>query len=844
MADNIIKRIIQLVLDKRSAKKTQSDAEAVAAGIDKAWKDMSSRVAQYLGVAFLIKKIVDFGKAAVAEARESQAAWKNLKGTIDASGASFDAMEARVRAAADAFQDATIHDDDAFAETLARMTTLTGDAAASLNNMGLVANVAAQFFNGELAPAAELVSKVMNGNVNMLQRMGIHAKDAQDGLEILANRSMGAATREASTFNGQLHQMDEQWKDVLKALGEAIIENDGATDAVSVLRAAIQTLGKWVADNREEIQAWVTTGVKFAIDAADVFIRAVTGMAEIVGGGLSAAIGLSVLALGKLVRGLAGASEIENRIRKFFGEDVTEREKVTKSIRDQADALEEWGKKAFNKGVDLNTSGVGMFTRRLFSSDQFKTPPRPAPLDVNRPMLGANAVSESSQEVEKALKQFQEDAKAAANMQKVLGDQFDATGAEIDRTTKILNVLASNGIDPASVGLGHLGERLNKLVTEIKPVEDVTKALAKSLKEDATIGALQAKNSLEEYRKEQDDLQNQIRQLISEGIDPQSEKIKTLSDRWNSLQRTITSVIAAMKVEQLKKQQEDILSAIRALLDQGVDPTSKAVTDLMDRFNALTDAIADAEKVQHLAEIFKELGDTIEADSYLATLDQVTALDKMKIEQQALQKAMQQMIAKGINPQDKALEELEKRYRKVSQAIKEQTKMMALQSAAADVLAEALGAALQGGLHEAAVAKAKQNAIESVEMLVRAGAFALFGNAPAASAALALAGQFAAVAAMWGAFAVATGGFSDTSASAGSGGGGSAGSDLTSSRSSSSDASSRAEQPATQVTINLVGPGFNALNPEVQRVVWGAQKQAEERYGPNARVRIGPIQQQ
>ena len=56
--------------------------------------------------------------------------------------------------------------------------------------------------------------------------------------------------------------------------------------------------------------------------------------------------------------------------------------------------------------------------------------------------------------------------------------------------------------------------------------------------------------------------------------------------------------------------------------------------------------------------------------------------------------------------EDKALQDLIRRYKEVSKAIEEQTHVMELQTAVADVLAEALGAALQGGLHEAAVAKA------------------------------------------------------------------------------------------------------------------------------------------
>ena len=125
-------------------------------------------------------------------------------------------------------------------------------------------------------------------------------------------------------------------------------------------------------------------------------------------------------------------------------------------------------------------------------------------------------------------------------------------------------------------------------------------------------------------------------------------------------------------------------------------------------------------------------------------------------------------------------------------------------------------------------------------MLVRAGAFALMGRYDKAGQALALAAEFATVAAMWGAFAALSGGGGggDTSAGGHGSGSGSSSSGLGESRAASNDSSTRAEQPQTEVTINLIGPGFHALNPAVQEVVWGASQQAEERFGPNTRIRV------
>jgi regulator of replication initiation timing len=799
MADNIIKRIIQMVLDKDSAKKTQDDANAVAEGIDKAWKSMAAKVAGYLGAAFIADKIIGIGKESIKQASESDAAWKALKNTIDNTGGSFDALESKLRATADAFQDATIHDDDAFAKELSHVISLTDDVSASLNNMGLVADVAAKFFGGDLASAGTMVAKVMNGNITALNKMGIHVKSAQEGLEVLAKRSFGAAAEEASTFDGQLKQMDNTWNDILKDLGHAIIQSDGATDAFSVLRGALEVLGNWVQANQKDISRWVTNGIKFAIDAADVFIRAVTGMAQILTGGFMSAIGLATVGLGKLVEGWATLREIEDNIREKLGQDVTKRREATKAIRDNAEALIEWGKTKFNSGVDKIGSGIDRLSTRLFSSDQFANIPGRAPSKVpgegNKPMTGKNVVTDASEEVRKAIEQFNKDSLAAANMTKILGDRFDSTGAEIDRTTKLLNVLAANGLTPASQGLGDLGGRLADLVDHQKPLADVTKELTKQLGDETHEGELAA----------------------------------------------LAAAKHSDSLTQLQERQDALLNGIKTLLDAGFKPTDDAIIHLVKQYQNLTDAVAEITPIQQAAQVYRELGDEMRSNLFMATLDGVSALEKMKLEQNSLRAAIQK-TREEHREQSKEMKDLVARYKDVTAAIKEQTTVMQLQAAAADFLADALGTAMQGGLHEAAAQKAKQNAIESVEMLVRAGAFALFGDFPQASAALVLAGQFAGLAVAWGALAAGTHGSSGSGGSGtsipSSSGSSGAGSDLGSSRASSNDAASRSQQPSAEVSIYLLGPGFHAMNPAVQRVVWGAQQEAEERYGPNARIRV------
>ena len=811
MADNIIKRIIKMVLDRESAQKTQSDANAVADSIEKSWKSMAAKIAGYLSVAFLLDKLLAFGKSAVDEAAKAEASWSKLAGTVNATGASFDSMSAQLHATASAFQDATTHSTGEFADSLGRVISLTGDASASMHNMGLIANVAAEFFGGELEPAANLVAKAMNGNTTALMKLGISANTAQEALNILATRSMGAAERETKTFTGQTKQLTNSWNDVKESIGNAIISSDGATDAFSVLRAAIKTLGEWVDNNRDVISNWVTRGIRFAIDATDVLYRATVGMTDLLKGGFQEAVGLAAQGLAKLVEGYAAA---KLAIITYTGLNKDEIPEILKLFA-RADAIDTWAASVRAAGEDSVKKGLKVLATPIFSSDQFANAPTGAapklPGSGNAPEMGAHAITDSTKAVTAAIKQFNEDALAAANMQKILGDHFDATGAEIDRTTKLLNVLAANGIQPASVGFVGLSDRLQELTTHIKPLSDASKAMTKALLSDMAQGAITTGSAIE--------------QLSRNGADA----------------LTLASADLAASVEMLKQKQSDVLTAIRALLDAGFLPTDQAVQDLTARYRDLSAELSDTTKVQMLMDAYRALGDEIRGNLFLATLDSATNLDKMKIKQQALLKAIQTLLSQGIKPEDKALRDLVKQYKDVTAVIKEQTIAMQLQAAAADFLADALGTAMAGGLHEAAAQKAKQNAIEAAEMLVRAGAFALFGDFPHASAALILAGQFAGLAAAWGVLAASTHGSGGATApSVTSSGGGSAGSDLGSSRASSNDASSRSQQPSAEVSIYMVGPGFDALNPEVQRVVWGAQQQAQERYGPNARIRVVP----
>lgn len=715
MASNIIQKIIKLILDKKSAEDAENQTKETTGKIDAAWKEMATKVAGYLGLAFLTKKVVEFGRECIDQATASQDAWSELEGSVDAVGGSFDKLESKLRLQADAFQAATIHDDDAYAVSLGRLVSLTGDVAASTNNMGFVANVAAKFFKGDLAPATDLVGKVMNGNTAILGRMGIQVKSVQEGLEVLASRSMGAAEKRAATFTGQIAQLRNGFDDFKKGIGEALIQSDGAASGLDVLRAVVQKLNEWIGRNKETISQWVTKGINFAIDAADVLFRAVHGMATLLAGGFQAGIGVAAKGLAILARGYVTATNAASAFLDLIGADEKSEalDQHAGAILAQANAIDAWADAAIKAGSDKVMKGVNILGTPVFSSKDFaKGGPRasagPAKLDFQTPVAGMNA---DLTDAEKAWQKFDEaiaHAKATVSGANAELDFLAAQAAAIEELMKGLTT-ATGGSDEA---LGFL---------------------ASSLK----------------------------------GVNAQIEEAK--------------------KLEVLRQTLEDF------------DREAMAAAATADPF--------------------------------------ATRLQKLSSEADRLRGEIQKLISAGMDPLDKSLVARIDRLGQVNEAIKAETASMQFQQQVAADLAQALFASFGSGLGPYARMKSKQLYLEATEAGIRSLLSAIFGNPAGAAANAGAALKFAALGAAWSALASVNGGGGGGAAPPTSSTGTNPGSSLGSSRASSSSSSRNAAQPTPITEIHFVGPGFTALNPEVQKVVRGAEREAIERAG-NVRVRV------
>lgn len=486
---NPIRRLVQLILDRASAKKTEADAKEAIQGVEGALsslKNAAKTIGAAIAAAFSINKISEFLTSAVRAAAAAETRFTSLAGTIDATGESFNDLEADIVASSEAFEAATIHDDDAYVEGLQRMIAITGDVGASMNNMGLAADVAARFFNGELGPAVDLVAKAMNGNTVALQKMGIQAESAQEALEILAARSMHGAEERAKTFGGRVQQLGNAWENFKEELGAAMLAGDGSATMLNALSAAVRTLRGWVDRNREAIALWVTRGVDFAIASVDVLLRAVKALALVLGGSLVAAWGATIFAASKGMQALARLDAVVAGLLLRMGATGLSGTILAMSaeMNESAKAIEEWASALTLLGAEDVKAGLRVLATPMFRPGQFR--PRDVPSDgpnvsTDTPMISSNATTEA----DAALQAYMETMAQATIMSRLLGDSFDVFKAEASALETVLSSLAAAGFDETDPIMQEFANRLDIVRMKMGGLLDVSQLETEALEKQA-----------------------------------------------------------------------------------------------------------------------------------------------------------------------------------------------------------------------------------------------------------------------------------------------------------------------------------------------------------------------
>lgn len=734
---NPIRRIVQLVLDKAAAARAEADArralKPLESGLDRL-RSMAKSIGAAIGGAFLVRSLVQFGAAAVREANTAERVWNNLRGTIQAAGGDFNALEKDIRATGDAFQDATVHDGEGYAEGLERMISLTGDVRGSMQNMGLAANVAAQFFKGELEPAIELVAKVSMGMTAQLGRMGIQVETAQEGLDVLAKRSLGAAARQMETNEGKLKRLNNVIGDFREAVGDAINEAGSGTSVIETLTGAVRSMTQWVLDNKDELRVWVTSGINVAVAAIRNLITFIRELNQ-ARGAMSLTAGGNAPILAENEKGL------ERQIATF-------RKQRQQAVREQAAALA-----ALEKAQN---PGVGKSVLQFLGGPAFTV----------KAIKNIDALELSLREANDQLEQIDTNAANAA-----------------------AKLAAMRSTPAAGTGNGVPGLNAAPVVISNGPPKEAKEAKQEKVEmDDLTRSYIDFAQALH--------VAEGMHSLLGDGFD-----------------------INAAKSDILKRHLEELIAA-------GLSPADPYVLGLVADLGLLeekSDEVGDA-----LAQHGRDMGAIdILADSLGESYDALGA------KASSLEGVIAMLAANGFEASDPVMVHYIEQLNNIGRAMELSKEHAENYGLAVETAQALIVGALGGNLKEVAAGKAKENALLAAEQVAH-GVVSLLNPFTAAKAPghFTSAAKFGAIAAGWAALGSAIGG---GGASGGGAGGGSA---LGGGRGASGPAADRAPEPQQEVHIHLVGPGFNALNPQVQKVVHGAMLEARQRFGNNARVNI------
>lgn len=205
-----------------------------------------------VGAFFAGRALAGFFGRSIKVAEEGSQVWSRLKANVENAGVAFAEVRPEIEAAARAVQDSTRFGDEDYAAALAELVSTTGDYAGSLAEMNTVLDFAVAK-NVDLATAAKLVGRAMIGDTSTLKRYGVIVQENADAMEVLRSQFAGAAEEEGQKLSGRLARLRNNWADVKQAVGEALLENEGAANATDTLAEALVRLESWIKTNVNQL---------------------------------------------------------------------------------------------------------------------------------------------------------------------------------------------------------------------------------------------------------------------------------------------------------------------------------------------------------------------------------------------------------------------------------------------------------------------------------------------------------------------------------------------------------------------------------------------------------------
>ncbi len=290
-------------------------------------------------------------RSAIPAAIEQEDALKRLSNALQDLGPSAAHVSEALSEQADALQRTTRYSDDAInaGQAFAAAFIKNGDALKSVTQSAV--DLAAGL-GIDLQTAFELLTKASQGNTATLSRYGLVLDEAIPKGEklaavqrLIADRFGGRAQADAKTYSGALSQLGHAWGEVLEAIGNAVVKNDGIIESFQRMTRAlfdaaprVGEFAKTIVDLGLSAAPAATKGLELLGAVATSFALTMSLAAEGV-----IKLGRGIVYLASLIPGVSGAMQ-----------------GVSDSLREMDDAIDPFQQKAAKLAGDLGKAALGL----------------------------------------------------------------------------------------------------------------------------------------------------------------------------------------------------------------------------------------------------------------------------------------------------------------------------------------------------------------------------------------------------------------------------------------------------------------------------------------------------
>lgn len=184
-----------------------------------------------------IRAFVDFMGESIAAANAQVAAETRLESALRARGFATEGVVARLGAYNTALSQLTGYEDDALLGIQSQLTAL-GVSTDMLEGATKATIGLSEVTGKDLQASATTIARVLDGNVKILERSGIHASSAAEAFKQLSEMA-GLATGRMETLGPQVALLSTNFGELKETIGDPVARSKGLIGSVSVLNEVL-----------------------------------------------------------------------------------------------------------------------------------------------------------------------------------------------------------------------------------------------------------------------------------------------------------------------------------------------------------------------------------------------------------------------------------------------------------------------------------------------------------------------------------------------------------------------------------------------------------------------------